>query len=95
MPSNLTLRRAIAKSYVPEFVWSIFNLLFIAFYQSILIFAFSCVPAYAILLTTQFEPTITTADQFYFLIEVGLVVSEWVSDGQQWGMLTDCFFETC
>jgi hypothetical protein len=47
--------------------------------------AFSCAPAYAILVSTQYESEITTADLVFFAIEVGLVVSEFVSDGQQWG----------
>lgn len=84
----LTRCRQIVKSYVPEFVWIIFNLTFISFIQSVLLFLFSCVPAYTILLTTQFEPHVTTADQFYFLIEVLLIVGEFVSDGQQQSMST-------
>lgn len=47
--------------------------------------AFSCAPAYAILVSTQYESEITTADIAFFAIEVALVVSEFVSDGQQWG----------
>lgn len=68
-------------------MWFIFNIVFIAFYQSVLLFAFSCIPAYTIMLTTQFEPEITTADGLYLFVEVMLVVSEWFSDGQQWSML--------
>lgn len=43
-------------------------------------------PTYVILLTTQFEPEVRLADLAYFGIEVLLVVSEWFSDQQQWGM---------
>ncbi|KAM5351316.1 hypothetical protein ACJ41O_004039 [Fusarium nematophilum] len=77
-------RWEILKAYVPKFVWFIFNLTFISFYQSVLLFAFSCVPAYAILLSTKFDSEVTTADIAYFVIELALVLSEWVSDGQQW-----------
>lgn len=69
---------------IPTFVFFLFNITFISFYQSVLLFLFSGVSAYVILLTTQFEPEITTADLIYFGVEVALVFSEWVSDGQQW-----------
>ncbi|KEY70271.1 hypothetical protein S7711_04379 [Stachybotrys chartarum IBT 7711] len=77
-------RWEIVKKRVPGLAWFIFNVTFISFYQSILLFSFSAVPAYVILLSTQFEPEITTADMLYFSIQVALVASEWVSDGQQW-----------
>ncbi|KAG9505412.1 hypothetical protein J7337_002381 [Fusarium musae] len=70
--------------YVPRFVWFLFNVTFISFYQSVLLFSFSCVPAYAILCSTKFEQDVTSADIVFALIMVGLVYSEWVSDGQQW-----------
>jgi steroid 5-alpha reductase family enzyme len=50
--------------------------------------AFSAAPAYTILLANQIEKDITVADLVYFSIEVGLVVSEWFSDGQQWDFQT-------
>ncbi|EWZ99085.1 hypothetical protein NW765_009014 [Fusarium oxysporum] len=77
-------RWAILQQYVPRFVWFLFNVTFISFYQSALLFSFSCVPAYAILCSTKFEQDVTTADIVFALIMVGLVYSEWVSDGQQW-----------
>lgn len=76
--------RAILQKYVNRFVWIIFNITFISLIQSVLLFAFSCVPAYAILLSTKFDESITVADIAYFAVEVGLVVSEWFSDGQMW-----------
>lgn len=63
-----------------------FNVTFISFIQSILLFAFSCGPAYVIMLSTRFEPEISASDLYWFSIELLLVFSEWVSDGQQWGM---------
>ncbi|CAH0049122.1 unnamed protein product [Clonostachys solani] len=77
-------RWAIVQKYLPRFVWIIFNITFISFIQSVLLFSFSCIPAYAILLSTQFEPSITTPDVLYFVVEVLLVVSEFLSDGQMW-----------
>lgn len=71
---------------VPKPIFFLFNVTFISFIQSILLFMFSAAPAYNILLSTRFEPEITTADWMYFYVELGLVLSEWISDGQQWGM---------
>lgn len=81
------LFRGILQSYVNSFVWTIFNITFISFIQSALLFSFSCVPAYAILLSTKFEEDVTTADLSYFAIEVALIASEWLSDGQMWSMI--------
>ena len=80
--------REILQKYVNRFVWFIFNVTFISFIQSVLLFAFSCVPAYAILLSTKFDESITNADMAYFAVEVALVVSEWFSDGQMWSRFT-------
>ncbi|KAF4991929.1 hypothetical protein FGRMN_7483 [Fusarium graminum] len=77
-------RWAILQKYVPKFIWFLFNVTFISFIQSVLLFSFSCVPAYAILVSTKFEQNITASDVVFFLTMVGLVYSEWVSDGQQW-----------
>lgn len=77
--------RAILQKYVPKFIWFLFNVTFISFIQSVLLFSFSCVPAYAILVSTKFEQNVTPSDVLFFLTMVGLVYSEWVSDGQQWG----------
>lgn len=84
--AQLTLRRAILKKYVPSFVFFLFNVTFISFIQSVLLYAFSGVPAYAILVSTQFEPNVTAADIAYFAVELSLVLSEYFSDGQQWGL---------
>ncbi|KJZ71796.1 hypothetical protein HIM_08816 [Hirsutella minnesotensis 3608] len=81
-------RWEIIKDKVPGPVFFVFNVTFISFIQSVLLFSFSCVPAYAILLSTRFEPNITAADVAYFSVELLLVFSEWVSDGQQWNYQT-------
>ena len=73
---------------VPKPVFFLFNVTFISFIQSFLLFAISAAPAYNILLSTRFEPQITAADWMYFYIILGLVLSEWISDGQQWGTLS-------
>ena len=85
--SDLTLSREIIKKELPGVVWFIFNVTFISFYQSVLLYLFSGVPTYGILLSTQFDPDIKWSDIVYFGIEIGLVISEWFSDGQQWSMI--------
>ncbi|KAG9257278.1 uncharacterized protein F5Z01DRAFT_462106 [Emericellopsis atlantica] len=81
-------RWAILQKYVPKFIWFIFNVTFISSIQSVLLFAFSCVPAYGILLATKFEPGLQTSDFVYSGIMMALVVSELISDGQQWSYQT-------
>lgn len=68
-------------------LFSVFNLVFIAFIQNVLIFLFASAPSYVLLLTSKLEPDLTTADLAFFAAEMVLVISEFVSDGQQWGML--------
>ncbi|KAM3548808.1 hypothetical protein MY1884_009016 [Beauveria asiatica] len=77
-------RWCIVMKQVSRPVSFLFNVTFISFFQSVLLFAFSAAPTYNILLTTRFEPEITKADWMYFYIILGLVLSEWISDGQQW-----------
>ena len=77
--------REIVKSYLPGPVWFIFNVTFISFYQSILLFAFSCIPGYVILLSTQFDPNVTAADIGYFVLELAVLIYETIGDEQQWG----------
>ncbi|KAI9904991.1 hypothetical protein N3K66_001520 [Trichothecium roseum] len=81
-------RWEILQRYVPKWVWFIFNVTFISFIQSVLLFSFSGVPAYALLVSTQHQPNVTAGDLLFFGVEVGLVVSEWFSDGQQWDYQT-------
>ena len=42
-------------------------------------------PVYTILLATQFEPEVTSVDLAYVAVELGLVLTEWFADQQQWG----------
>ncbi|KKP02165.1 hypothetical protein THAR02_05751 [Trichoderma harzianum] len=80
-------RWMIVKAQLNSVVWFIFNVTFISFIQSILLYLFSCVPAYVILLSSQFEPEVQAVDLVFAGVEILLVLSEWISDGQQWGML--------
>lgn len=77
----------IVKAKLNPIVWFIFNVTFISFFQCILLFLFSGVPTYVVLLSSQLEPGIQLVDLVFFGVEVLLVASEWISDGQQWGML--------
>jgi steroid 5-alpha reductase family enzyme len=80
---QLTRDRAIVKEHIPDIAFFILNVTFISFIQSILLFAISGVPAYAILLSNQFEKDITAADIAYLVVQLSLVLSEFISDGQQ------------
>jgi hypothetical protein len=65
-------------------VFFVFNLTFIAFGQSILLAMFSFVPAYIIFLTSRFQTGIAVYDYQYFCLEFTLILTELVSDAQQW-----------
>lgn len=84
--------REIVRSRTPAFAFFLLNVTFISFIQSVLLFAISCVPAYAILLSARLDPGITAADIVFFSVEVILVASEWFTDGQQWGA---CLLQEC
>ena len=84
---RLTLVREIVRQQVPKIVFHVFNWTFISFIQSILLFMISA-PAYTILLASTIEPNVTTSDLAYLAIELGLVVTEYIADAQQWSMCT-------
>jgi len=67
-------------------VFFVFNLTFIAFAQSFLLAMFSFIPAYVIFLSSQLQPGIATFDYQYFGVEFALILSELISDAQQWRM---------
>lgn len=71
---------------MPSWAFFILNVTFISFLQSLLLCLISLPSAYVIFLTNQVERGIRPSDFFFFVTEVGLVVSEWISDGQQWSM---------
>lgn len=82
--SNTALDREIVRKNIPAWLFHLFNLTFISFIQSILLFLIAA-PAYPLLLSSQFESELSTADMAYVVMELSLVLSEWFSDQQQWG----------
>jgi steroid 5-alpha reductase family enzyme len=79
--------REIVRKNIPAIAFHVLNWTFIAFIQSILLFLISS-PVYVLLLATQFEPDITSADIAFVSLELGLVCIEYFADQQQWGMFT-------
>ncbi|KAK8055467.1 Protein of unknown function (DUF1295) [Apiospora rasikravindrae] len=76
-------RWEIIRKQVHPALFFIFNVTFISFIQSVLLFMLAA-PTYVILLTTQHEPDLTTADVVFTSVQLLLVLSEWFSDQQQW-----------
>ncbi|KAL1873451.1 hypothetical protein VTK73DRAFT_949 [Phialemonium thermophilum] len=76
-------RWEIIRSKVPSFLFHIFNWTFISFIQSVLLFAIAA-PVYPVLLSTKFDPKITSADIAYLVVELGLILIEVFADQQQW-----------
>jgi len=64
-------------------VFHVFNWTFISFIQSILLFLIAA-PVYTVLLASTIEPKLTSADVAYMAVELGLVLTEYIADGQQW-----------
>ncbi|KAK4157960.1 hypothetical protein C8A00DRAFT_39673 [Chaetomidium leptoderma] len=76
-------RWEIVRQHVPKAVFHVFNWTFISFIQSILLFMIAA-PVYTILLASTIEPDVTSADLAYLAIELGLVLTEYIADEQQW-----------
>jgi steroid 5-alpha reductase family enzyme len=76
-------RWEIVRQHVPKAVFHVFNWTFISFIQSILLFLIAA-PAYTVLLASTIEPQLTSADLAYMAIELGLVLTEYIADEQQW-----------
>ncbi|KAI5859393.1 DUF1295-domain-containing protein [Durotheca rogersii] len=76
-------RWEIIRGYLPPALFFILNGTFISFIQSILLFLLAA-PTYIILLASKFEKEITVADLSFAAVQLGLILSEWVSDQQQW-----------
>lgn len=66
-------------------MFHLFNWTFISFIQSILLFLIAA-PVYVILLASTIEPEVSSADIAFLAIELGLVLTEYLADHQQWGM---------
>ncbi|CAK7202638.1 hypothetical protein SEUCBS139899_005364 [Sporothrix eucalyptigena] len=80
-------RWEIVKNAIPKWLFHIFNLTFIAFFQSVLLFAIAA-PTYTLLLTGTIEPGLTFGDIVFAATEIGLVVFEYFADQQQWDYQT-------
>ncbi|KAJ9154881.1 DUF1295-domain-containing protein [Pleurostoma richardsiae] len=76
-------RWEVVRKRIPAWLFHIFNLTFISFIQSVLLFALAA-PAYLLLLSTQFEKELSHADIAFVAVELGLILTEWFSDQQQW-----------
>jgi steroid 5-alpha reductase family enzyme len=81
----LTLPREIVRRNVPKAVFHVFNWTFISFIQSVLLFMIAA-PVYPILLASTIEPDLTSADVAAVAMELGLILTEYIADEQQWGM---------
>ncbi|KAI1115997.1 hypothetical protein F5Y14DRAFT_440242 [Nemania sp. NC0429] len=68
-------------------IFFIFNATFISFIQSILLYLLAA-PTYIVLLASNIEPKVGMADLLFLTAELGLVLSEWFSDQQQWDYQT-------
>lgn len=80
--------REIIRGQIHPALFFVFNMTFISFVQSVLLFLMAA-PTYAILLTAQIEPEATGADYGFAAVQLSLVISEWFSDQQQWGKSND------
>lgn len=76
--------REIIQKNIPVWAFKILNLTFISFMQSVILYLLAA-PVYPILLSAQFRPEVGASDLAFLAWELGLVTSEWFSDGQQWG----------
>ncbi|KAI1213234.1 DUF1295-domain-containing protein [Annulohypoxylon truncatum] len=76
-------RWAIIRSQTHPALFFLLNVTFISFIQSILLFLLAA-PTYIIMMTANFEQDITAVDLSFAAAQLGLILSEWVSDQQQW-----------
>ncbi|KAG6365230.1 hypothetical protein INS49_006839 [Diaporthe citri] len=76
-------RWEIIQSKVPWWAFTLLNITFISFTQSVLLFSLAA-PAYPILLSIQFQPDLTWLDIVFTIFQVGLITTEWFADQQQW-----------
>lgn len=85
--------REIIQQHIPVWTFKLLNITFISFMQSIILYLLAA-PVYPILLSTQFRPEVDASDLAFLAWQLGLVVSEWFSDQQQWGKITWCVART-
>ncbi|KAK4106615.1 DUF1295-domain-containing protein [Parathielavia hyrcaniae] len=76
-------RWEIVRRNVPKAVFHVFNWTFISFLQSILLFLIAA-PVYTVLLASTIEPDLTSADVAAMAVNLGLVLTEYIADEEQW-----------
>jgi steroid 5-alpha reductase family enzyme len=76
-------RWEVIRQHVPKAVFHVFNWTFISFIQSILLFMIAA-PVYTILLASTIDPDVTSADIAAAAVQLGLVLTEYIADEQQW-----------
>jgi steroid 5-alpha reductase family enzyme len=81
----LTLSREIVRRNVPRVVFHVLNWTVISFIQSVLLFMIAA-PVYPILLASTIDSDLTSADIAAVAMELGLILTEYIADEQQWGM---------
>ena len=81
-PGGEDYRWSYIKARVPGWMFAVFNLLFIAFYQQALIWAFT-LPAYTALRHAGERP-LGVGDWLLAVAFLGLLLGEFVADQQQW-----------
>jgi len=80
-------RWAIVRTWFPPVVYQIFNVVFIALYQNLLIFAI-ILPAYVALRADARAPALTALDGIAVAAFAALLAVETVADNQQWAFQT-------
>jgi steroid 5-alpha reductase family enzyme len=81
---TLTLARELVRQRIPKAAFHVLNWTFISFMQSILLFLIAA-PVYKIMLASNIEPNLTSADLASLAMELGLILTEYIADEQQWG----------
>jgi steroid 5-alpha reductase family enzyme len=81
-------RWAIVRTWFSPLVYQLFNIVFIAFYQHALLFAF-VLPAYVAWRADAAVPALAALDVFAAAAFIGLLVMETVADQQQWVYQTE------
>ncbi|KAF2455995.1 hypothetical protein BDY21DRAFT_365199 [Lineolata rhizophorae] len=76
-------RWAVLREHLNGPLLFLFNLVFISFIQSLLLFAITS-PAYVLMLASRISPEMNTPDLIFVRTLMGLVLAEWFADEQQW-----------
>jgi steroid 5-alpha reductase family enzyme len=76
-------RWELLRAKIPPAAFFVFNIVFISLAQSVLLWMVTT-PTYVMLLAGKYGSDQTTADQFFSRAIIGLVLIEFLADGQQW-----------